>query len=257
MPRPRPQRESDRRFGARSLLLAGALVLLAVPFLTLLLLVEDHSTGLREVDDGARDALHSLVRQHALLVRLLQLLSLSGTTLAWTLVFVPITGWLLWRRLPRLAAFVAVTVGLSSLLNNVVKTLVHRARPVLSDPVAHASGSSFPSGHAQAAVVGYGVLLLVFLPTLRGGRRRVALALAAVMVLGIGFSRVGLGVHYVSDVLAGYALGAAWLAGMTAAFSAWRRERGRPPVHPAEGLAPEQAGKLTPHAPAPPSSPPE
>jgi membrane-associated phospholipid phosphatase len=52
------------------------------------------------------------------------------------------------------------------------------------------------------------------------------------MVLGIGFSRVALGVHYVSDVLAGYVLGAAWVAAMTAAFAAWRRERGQPQTQP-------------------------
>ncbi|MEP6696227.1 MAG: phosphatase PAP2 family protein [Pseudonocardiales bacterium] len=241
-----PQVHAGRRFGARALLLALAIGLLAVPFLTLVLLVEDRSAGLREVDDGARDGLHSYVRQHAVLVTALKALSFSGSTLAWTVVFVPIALWLLWRRLYRLAAFVAITVVLSSLLNNAVKTLVHRTRPVFSDPVAHAGGASFPSGHAQAAMVGYGVLTLVFLPALRGGWRRLAVVVAVLMVLGIGFSRVALGVHYVSDVLAGYVLGAAWLIAMTAAFSAWRRERGRPAVRPSEGLEPEQAQRLTP-----------
>ncbi|PZS31523.1 MAG: hypothetical protein DLM59_09845 [Pseudonocardiales bacterium] len=236
----------DRRFGARSLLIAVAVVLVAVPFLLLVLLVESHSSGLRGIDNGARDGLHSLAVHNRMLVRLLQLISLSGSTLAWTLVFVPVTAWLLWRRLPRLAAFVAITVVASSLLDNLVKSLVHRARPVLPDPVAHAGGQSFPSGHAQAAIVGYGVLLLVFLPALHGAWRRVAPAVAVVMVLAIGFSRVALGVHYVSDVLAGYVLGAAWLIAMTAAFSAWQVERGRPAVRPSEGLAPEQADRLTP-----------
>jgi undecaprenyl-diphosphatase len=53
-------------------------------------------------------------------------------------------------------------------------------------------------------------------------------AVSVVMVLAIGFSRVALGVHYVSDVLGGYALGAAWVAASAAAFNAWRRELGRP-----------------------------
>lgn len=239
-------RPSDRRFGARALLLAVAVVLVAVPFLLLLLLVEGHSTGLRDVDNGARDSLHGYAVHNAAFVRLLQLVSLSGSTPAWTLIFVPVVLWLLWRRLPRLAAFVAITVTLSSLLNNVVKTLVHRTRPVLPDPVAHAGGQSFPSGHAQAAIVGYGVLVLVFLPVLRGAWRRIAVAAAIVMVLAVGFARVGLGVHYVSDVLAGYILGGAWLVAMTALFSAWKVERGRPAVHPSEGLEPEQADRLAP-----------
>jgi undecaprenyl-diphosphatase len=105
---------------------------------------------------------------------------------------------------------------------------------------------SFPSGHAQSAVVAYSVLLLLFWPVLRGAWRPLTVVLAALMVLGIGLSRVALSVHYVSDVLAGYSLGAAWVVAMTAVFSAWRRERGRPGVDPGEGLGPEQAPRLAP-----------
>jgi Membrane-associated phospholipid phosphatase len=126
---------------------------------------------------------------------------------------------LFWRRLPWLALFVLVTVVGSSLLNALVKTAVHRLRPVLTHPVAHEPGLSFPSGHAQAAIVGYAVLLLVFLPILHGAWRRVAVTFAVLMVLAIGFSRIALGVHYVSDVVGGYVLGAAWVAAMAAAFN--------------------------------------
>jgi undecaprenyl-diphosphatase len=66
------------------------------------------------------------------------------------------------------------------------------------------------------------------------------------MVLAIGFSRVALAAHFLSDVVAGYILGGAWTAAMTALFSAWRLQRGRPEVHPTEGLAPEQAARLDP-----------
>jgi undecaprenyl-diphosphatase len=105
-----------------------------------------------------------------------------------------------------------------------VKAAVHRTRPVLADPVAHENGTSFPSGHAQAAVVGYAVLLLVFLPILHGALRIITIGVAVLMVLGIGLSRVALGVHDVSDVLAGYVLGAAWVAAMIASFDVWRRQ---------------------------------
>ena len=69
----------------------------------------------------------------------------------------------------------------------------------MTDPVANATGPSFPSGHAQAAIVGYSVPLLVFLPALHGAWRKAALTLAIFMVVAIGFSRVALGVHFVSD----------------------------------------------------------
>ena len=67
---------------------------------------------------------------------------------------------------------------------------------------------------------------------------------AVAMVLAIGFARVALGVHFVSDVLAGYVLGAAWMAAMIAAFNTWRRESGKPPVDPAHGLEPHHERRL-------------
>ena len=134
------------------------------------------------------------------------------------------------------------------LLNELVKLVVHRSRPVVADPIVHANGASFPSGHAQAAMVGYAVLLLVFLPVLRGLARPAAVFVAVLMVAAIGFSRVALGVHFVSDVLAGYVLGAAWVASMVALFNLWRRESGRPAVDPVGGLEPENARRLDPRS---------
>ena len=59
------------------------------------------------------------------------------------------------------------------------------------------------------------------------------------------FSRLTLGVHYVSDVLGGYALGAAWLTASVAAFEIWREDRGRRPTHPLEeGVEPEEAREV-------------
>jgi undecaprenyl-diphosphatase len=140
-----------------------------------------------------------------------------------------VAAWLLWKRhAPRLALFVVVTVAGSALVNALVKLAVHRARPVLPDPVAHATGLSFPSGHAQSAIVAASVLLLVFRPRKKDAWGQTPfIVAAAVFVLAVGAARVGLGVHYVSDVLAGYVLGAAWVAAMVAAFNASQRETGR------------------------------
>jgi undecaprenyl-diphosphatase len=236
---------STTRFGARALLAAVALVLVAVPGALTLLLMEDKWAPLLRADNGARDSLHSFAVTHTGFVGAMQLISDSGSALAWQIVLVPVAGWLLWRRLPRLALFVVITAAGSSLLNTVVKTSVHRLRPVLTHPVAHEPGSSFPSGHAQAAIVGYMVLLLVFLPILHGVWRRAAVTLAVLMVLAIGFSRIALGVHYLSDVLGGYVLGAAWVAAMAALFNALRVERGRRPVDVRQGLEPEQGPRLS------------
>ena len=232
------------RFGRRSFLSAVALGLVAVPGALTLLLVEDKWAPLLEADNGARDSLHNFAVSHQGFVEAMQLISDSGSALAWEIILAAVVVWLLWRRLARLALFVAITAAGSSVLNTGVKAAVHRLRPVLTDPVAHEPGSSFPSGHAQAAIVGYAVLLLVFLPVLRGVWRRAAWTLAMFMVLAIGFSRVALGVHYVSDVVGGFVLGAAWVAAMTAAFNAMRVDRGHRKVDVREGLEPEQAQRL-------------
>jgi undecaprenyl-diphosphatase len=129
-----------------------------------------------------------------------------------------------------------VTTAGSSLLNTAVKLAVHRTRPVVSQPFVHEPGASFPSGHSQAAVVGFGVLLLVFLPVLGRGWRLVAVAVSILAVVLIGFSRVALAAHYVSDVLAGFVLGAAWLVAMTAAFNAWKVMSGGAPLDPSNEL---------------------
>jgi membrane-associated phospholipid phosphatase len=218
----RPRRP-DARFGARASLTALGLLLAAVPFGLLLLLVQSRWDPLLDVDDGARDGLHGFAVDHAWFVDVMKALSFSGSGPVYTVVFAAVAAWLvLGPRLPRLAVFVLVTVAGSAILNGLVKATVDRARPVLPDPVAHAAGLSFPSGHAQSAMVAYSVLVLVFLPMLHGAWRAVAIGAAAFMVLAIGFSRVALGVHFVSDVLAGYVLGAAWVSLMAAAFAAWR-----------------------------------
>jgi membrane-associated phospholipid phosphatase len=232
-------RRADARFGARAVFAGAALLLVAVPFGLLLFLVEDSWRPLVRVDGGARDDLHALALRSDGLVSALKVLSTIGSAFVYVPLFAAVAAWLAWRqRLPRLAAFAVVTLAGSVVLNSLVKLAVDRARPVLDDPVAHAAGMSFPSGHAQSAMVAASVLLLVFLPLLRGAWRWVVVGSAVVYVLAIGFARVTLGVHYVSDVLAGYALGAAWVAAMIAAFNAWRRERGRPAADPAEGLEP-------------------
>jgi membrane-associated phospholipid phosphatase len=181
---------------------------------------------------------------HAGFVAAMQLISDSGSGVAWVVVLAAVVVWSLWRRLPRLALFVVVTGVGSSLLNALTKSAVHRLRPVLTNPVAHEPGLSFPSGHAQAAIVGYSILLLVFLPVMHGMWRRIGIALALLMVLAIGFSRIALGVHYLTDVLGGFVLGGAWVAAMAAAFNAMRVERGRRHVDVSEGLEPEQSPRL-------------
>lgn len=235
-----------QRYGLRLTLFTLAFLLVAVPF-GLLLRQVIGGGSLISIDTSAANSLHEWVRVHPLLVTGLEIVSFLGTP-AWFYAIVGIAVIFLWRRgRKRLAVFLVATCLLGGVVDSVVKILVDRPRPSLQHPVATAHGKSFPSGHSMSSVVSYGALLLVFLPVVAKSRRKIIAALAGVLVLAIGFARLALGVHYITDVLGGYVLGAAWLIASTAAFSMWRVERGRPAVHPTGGLEPESSRQLRPH----------
>ena len=121
----------------------------------------------------------------------------------------------LWRRgaQPGWPIWATVTMVIGGVLGVVLKLIVARARPALPHPVAHASGYSFPSGHALNSFLCVGILILVFLPVLRPAGKAVAYTVGAALVLLTGYDRVALGVHYVSDVLAGWGAALAVIAG--------------------------------------------
>ncbi len=112
--------------------------------------------------------------------------------------------------LPREAAAVAVSLAGAILISDLVKVLVGRPRP----PVEHlqaVSGASFPSGHStQASAFWFSSVLAIRAAGMPRGRVRWAAALAALIVFGVACSRVYLGVHYPSDVIAGVLLGTGW-----------------------------------------------
>ncbi|MFH9414022.1 phosphatase PAP2 family protein [Streptomyces rochei] len=118
--------------------------------------------------------------------------------------------WLWFRRGDR---WTAVLLGaaclLGSLLQQLLKAAVDRARPVWPDPVDSAHFAAFPSGHAMTATFVCGLLVwLVHHYGAADGVRRAALAAAVVSVAGVGVTRVWLGVHWATDVLGGWLLGA-------------------------------------------------
>ena len=135
---------------------------------------------------------------------LLETITSLGSTSFLAVVTALAAGWLAGRgsRLD-VALVVACFVG-SQAVTWTLKAIFHRERPSFADPVATASSFSFPSGHALASLAVYGALAYVF-------ANRSVLAAATLLVAAIGFSRAYLGVHYLSDVLAGYSAGLALL----------------------------------------------
>lgn len=109
-------------------------------------------------------------------------------------------------------AFVIPVVLIGGLLlNQSLKFLFQRQRPMLPHLVA-ASGFSFPSGHAMISMVYYGILAYLFWIHSKGKIAKYFWTLSAIfLVLFVGISRIYLGVHYPSDVLAGFSAGAFWL----------------------------------------------
>lgn len=115
--------------------------------------------------------------------------------------------------------FIGVMVG-SPMLNFILKTLFKRARPDFHRLV-EISGYSFPSGHAMNAFTFYGIttfLLWRHIPKRWG--RTVLLFFSGTMILGIGISRIYLGVHYPTDIIGGYFASATWIG-----FSIWTFQR--------------------------------
>lgn len=113
------------------------------------------------------------------------------------------------------------------LLNEAAKNLFQRERPAIHRLIEE-TGYSFPSGHAMTSICLYGALAYVIWGLTRSESARLLSAIvAALLILTIGCSRIYLGVHYPSDILGGYLLGASWLAASAGAFRliAFRRSR--------------------------------
>jgi undecaprenyl-diphosphatase len=101
-----------------------------------------------------------------------------------------------------------------------------RARPELFDSGYTASFFSFPSGHATVAVGFYGALTLILAYRLRGPARWAVVSGGVLLVLLIGFSRLYLGVHYPTDVLAGFLAAPLWVISVGAVYVVWLSIRG-------------------------------
>lgn len=233
------------RLRPRLALAALAAFVIAVPVTLLAFAVRSGWGPMRRLDLAVADALHATVGERPALVNVLRVLATVLHPWVFRVAVVVLVVVLVWRGARRLAWWAAITMAAGSFLGFALKLVVARTRPDFDLPLATAPGYSFPSGHALNSMVGALILVLALLPALPGVRSRVAMWFAGFVVVALtGFDRIGLGVHYLSDVIAAWLVGVALVAATAAAFETWRRDVGRPPHDPLEGVDPEDAERV-------------
>lgn len=163
-------------------------------------------------------------------VGVLQVLTAPGLTVFRVVVLVPIALLFAIRRRPRVVGFILLAAAAVGPLTTALKEVVGRVRPTYGDPLVAARGLSFPSGHSSGAAVLAGVLLVLLWPVV-APRWRAWLSVAAVLGAStVAWTRLALGVHYLSDAVAGLALGAATVLVAMAVFGLYRGGAAELPV---------------------------
>jgi len=245
-----PFRAPDRQW--RDLASLTAVTAAALIFAVLLVLVRLRWPPLESADHGAAADINGLIARGGPLLPVVKAVTWLGSDgVLWAVIGAAAIVLAL-RRRRRLAIYLLVTGAGALVLDPVLKSLVGRLRPVMAHPVAHGSGNSFPSGHSLGSMVCYGAVLLVFLPAARGRWRTAFITVTVALVAMVGISRILLGVHYLSDVVGGWAVGIAWLGVTAFAFELTRHAAGLPVTDPVtDGLEPEARGDLRPAQPEP------
>jgi undecaprenyl-diphosphatase len=162
-------------------------------------------------------------------------LAVTEVGAAWTVAALTVAAAVaLSRTSRRAAAFVVASVLGAALLSQGMKALVARARPDVVVPVTDAAGYSFPSGHSMVTLA-YLVAVALAVRKLRPRWAWIAFSIALPLVVAVGLSRVYLGVHYPTDVLAGWALGTVWVL---VTYAWYRRPAGASGPGPAPSTRP-------------------
>lgn len=207
--------------------------------LPLALLVAAGWAPLVDLDRAVVDTLEPAAAGSPAYLTVLDVLTSAGTTWFRLLVLVPVVVWAFRTRRHRLGWYVVVAAVLIGPLTDALKLLVGRERPEFADPVYLSDSLSHPSGHSSGIVTLVGLLLIAF-SRLQPRRWRWPTVLAGILlVLVVGLTRMALGAHYPSDVLAGFALGAGWVLVLAVVFGTLPPPR-REEIESPRSLSPQQ-----------------
>ncbi|MGP4001108.1 phosphatase PAP2 family protein [Streptomyces sp. 8N706] len=219
---------SDTPAGATVRILLWTAAVCGLLSAVLLVLVAVHWAPLMSADRGIAHDLHRSAVDHPGWTRTNRIMT-DWVWDPWTLrALVLVTALLLAWRAHRMTALWLLAVTLTgSAVQQGVKAAVGRPRPRWPDPVDSAHYASFPSGHAMTAALACCLLLWLLVSVgVRGWWLRSAVTVGAVSVVGVGFTRLYLGVHWLSDVVAGWLMGVALAAVAASVFVRWPKEGG-------------------------------
>jgi membrane-associated phospholipid phosphatase len=222
-----------RSDGASRFTRRRALVIAAVCYAVLALLGVGVATGFGpqlRLDGLVSAALYAGDSRAVALNDLLQVLTAPGLSAFRVVVLLPVLLRLVFLRAWWTAAWVLTAIVLVGPLTSALKALVGRVRPDFAEGGARLTSLSFPSGHSSGIATLVTVVLVLAWPLLARTGRRICLALGAALVLLVGLTRMWLGVHFLSDVLGGWAFGIAWTLTVAVAFGALPGERAALPV---------------------------
>jgi membrane-associated phospholipid phosphatase len=222
IPRLLESNKMEKKKEAKSgLLLLGALLMAATALFVFGWLASEMLEGdTAKFDEFVREAIH----RHAApgITRFMQGISFLGSSAVVTTLCVLAIAAFLYFLQARTAALLAITMVGMAALDITLKLAFHRARPVAYFGPAPTT-YSFPSGHAMGSFCLYGVLAAILAARAKGRRTRWCIWAGAALLIGmIGFSRIYLGVHYPSDVIAGYCAGAVWVGAVASLSRIWK-----------------------------------
>lgn len=192
----------------RPSVLAWLLAVPALVFVFLAVAVGTDTPAILQLDDNVAQRAYDLAADHPGLVDVLDVVAVVFGNLVCGIALAVMAAYALWRRERVVALWIVVSGVVAIGGNALIKLAFQRDRPLFDKPLHEIGGYSFPSGHSTGAAMFFTVaILMTIVLTGRGWKRRIIVNLLALAAIGVGASRVFLGVHYLSDVVAGLSLG--------------------------------------------------
>ena len=230
---------ADRRVvGGAALAFVFTVVLASAAFIGWVFDSIDEDRGFARFDESAAE--FGAENASTTSEKVLEAITQFGATGLLLILMALIGGFQAWRHRKFTVLLYLAVVGVGvSLLNNGLKLLVHRERPDVLQ-LTHAGGYSFPSGHTAAAAACWAAIALVVARKWPRAGRRLAVLVVLAITLAVASSRVLLGVHWLTDVIAGAIVGWTWFLLVTVLFGGRILRFGEPAERVAEHqVAPE------------------